>query len=207
MSCLASLFSRENIASLFFWNAGWMNRWYLDFLNPQRFHEFFDQLLALTKPQTVTYENVHRFSPVEKLHHDFWNAEWMKWWFLFLPEHSIHILKNIVKPLNLELGFDALSFYVTKTVLVGPKRFWSDQIDFDLTLMIWSRPKWNGHDQNEMVTTKMSWSGPNCDFRPLKITIWTWPINFGCDHFILVKSKSIWSDQNHFGPTKTVLVI
>ena len=83
-----------------------MNRWYLDFLNPQRFHEFFDQLLALTKPQTVTYENVHRFSPVEKLHHDFWNAEWMKWCFLFLPEHSIHILKNIVKPLNLELGFE-----------------------------------------------------------------------------------------------------
>ena len=35
----------------------------------------------------------------------------------------------------------ALSFYVTKTVLVGPKWFWSDQIDLDLTLMIWSRPK------------------------------------------------------------------
>ena len=35
----------------------------------------------------------------------------------------------------------ALSFYVTKTVLVGPKWFWSDQIDLDLTLTIWSRPK------------------------------------------------------------------
>ena len=35
----------------------------------------------------------------------------------------------------------ALSFYVTKTVLVGPKWFWSDQIDLDLTIMIWSRPK------------------------------------------------------------------
>ena len=33
---------------------------------------------------------------------------------------------------------DALSFYVTKTVLVGPKWFWSDQIDLDLTIMIWS---------------------------------------------------------------------
>ena len=32
----------------------------------------------------------------------------------------------------------ALSFYVTKTVLVGRKWFWSDQIDFDLTIMIWS---------------------------------------------------------------------
>ena len=29
--------------------------------------------------------------------------------------------------------FNALSFYVTKTVLVGPKWFWSDQIDLDLT--------------------------------------------------------------------------
>ena len=34
-----------------------------------------------------------------------------------------------------------LSFYVTKTVLVGPKWFWSDQIDLDLTIMIWSGPK------------------------------------------------------------------
>ena len=31
---------------------------------------------------------------------------------------------------------NALSFYVTKTVLVGPKWFWSDQIDLDLTIMI-----------------------------------------------------------------------
>ena len=31
---------------------------------------------------------------------------------------------------------NALSFYVTKTVLVDPKWFWSDQIDLDLTIMI-----------------------------------------------------------------------
>ena len=55
----------------------------------------------------------------------------------------------------------ALFFYVTKTVLVGPKWFWSDQIDLDLTLMIWSWPKWNVQEQNEMVKTKMNWSGPN----------------------------------------------
>jgi hypothetical protein len=43
---------------------------------------------------------------------------------------------------NLFLPFIyALSFYVTKTVLVGPKWFWSDQFDLDLTIMIWSRPK------------------------------------------------------------------
>ena len=35
----------------------------------------------------------------------------------------------------------ALSFYVTKTVLVGPKRFWSDQIDLDLIIMILSQQK------------------------------------------------------------------
>ena len=36
----------------------------------------------------------------------------------------------------LPLNTYALSFYVTKTVLVGPKWFWSDQIDLDLTIMI-----------------------------------------------------------------------
>ena len=40
-----------------------------------------------------------------------------------------------------DFDINALSFYVTKTVLVGPKWFWSDQIDLDLTIMIWSRPK------------------------------------------------------------------
>ena len=34
-----------------------------------------------------------------------------------------------------------LSFYETKKNLVGPKWFWSDQIDLDLTIMIWSQPK------------------------------------------------------------------
>ena len=66
-----------------------------------------------------------------------------------------------------------------------PKQFWSEQIDLDLT--------------------KMNWSGPNCDFLPKWIPIWTWPIHFGRHQIIMVKSKSIWSDQNHFGPTKTVL--
>ena len=41
----------------------------------------------------------------------------------------------------------ALSFYVTKTVLVSPKWFWSDQIYLDLTKMIWSWPKWIGQVQ------------------------------------------------------------
>ena len=92
----------------------------------------------------------------------------------------------------------ALSFYVTKTVLVGPKWFWSDQIDLDLTIMIWSRPKWNGHDQNELVRSKL-W------FSTKIIYIWTWPTHFGCDHFNLVMTKSLWSSPNQFGQTKTIL--
>ena len=120
---------------------------------------------------------------------------------------------NIINFAKNHPNINALSFYVTKTGLVGPKWFWSDQIDLDLTIMIWSRPKWNGHDQNELVRSKL-WFSTKMNH------IWTWPIHFGRDHFILVmtisfwswpnhydpKSKSIWSEQNHFGPTKTVLV-
>ena len=60
--------------------------------------------------------------------------------------------------LNFFLTLDsyALSFYLTKTVLVGPKWFWSDQIDLDLTIMIW--PKENGHNQNELVRSKLWFS-------------------------------------------------
>ena len=93
---------------------------------------------------------------------------------------------------------NALPFYVTKTVLVGLKWFWSDQIDLDLTLMLWSRPKWNGQDQNELVRSKL-WFSTKMNH------IWTWPIHFGCDHFIFVMTKSLWSSQNHFGHTKTIL--
>ena len=119
----------------------------------------------------------------------------------------------------------ALSFYVTKTVLVGPKWFWSDQIDLDLTLMFLSRPIWNGQDQNELVrskfsslclvllcdqnsfgwskivlvTTKLNWSGPNRDFLPKWIT-------FGPDQFILVVTISFWSWPNHYGQVQINLV-
>ena len=103
---------------------------------------------------------------------------------------------------NLDWNFrqmiNALSFYVTKTVLVGPKWLWSDQIDLDLTIMIWSQPKWNGHDQNELVRSK-SWFSTKMNH------IWNWPIHFGRDHFILVVTKSLWSSPNQFGQTKTIL--
>ena len=35
--------------------------------------------------------------------------------------------------------------------------------------------------------------------------IWTCPIHFGLDHFILVVTKSLWSSPNQFGQTKTIL--
>ena len=91
-----------------------------------------------------------------------------------------------------EPKINALSFYLTKTVLVGPKWFWSDQIDLDLTIIIWSWP-------NEMVTTKMNWSGPNVIHFGRKS-------QFGPDQFILVKTISFWSRPNHYGEVQINLV-
>ena len=105
---------------------------------------------------------------------------------------------------------------ISESFSISPKMC---QIDLDLTIMIWSWPKWNGHDQNELVrsklwfSTKMNhiWTWPihfGCDHFILVVTIsfWLWPFHFGRDQIIMVKSKSIWSDQNHFGSTKTVVV-
>ena len=35
--------------------------------------------------------------------------------------------------------------------------------------------------------------------------IWTWPIHFGHDHFILVVTKSLWSSPNLCGQNETIL--
>ena len=61
--------------------------------------------------------------------------------FLFLLNNQSDFNFLALKALQKKKMTNALSFYVTKTVLVGPKWFWSDQIDLDLTIMIWSRPK------------------------------------------------------------------
>ena len=56
-------------------------------------------------------------------------SKWINWIYPY----------RVSRILSFEMeGSTALSFYVTKTVLVGPKWFWSDQIDLDLTIMIWS---------------------------------------------------------------------
>ena len=92
-----------------------------------------------------------------------------------------------------------MSFFVTKTVLVGPKWFWSDQIDdLDLTIMIWSWPKWYGHDQNELVRSKLWFSTKMNHNLDLTNPFWSWLFHYGYDQIIMVKSKS-------FGQTKTIL--
>jgi hypothetical protein len=60
---------------------------------------------------------------------------------LLVLHKSASILKGIFQYSLMREEADALSFYATKTVLVSPKWFWSDQIDLDLTIMIWSQPK------------------------------------------------------------------
>ena len=56
--------------------------------------------------------------------------------FSFLGKQSSEnrFMSPLLKPLEKNIrNTNALSFYVTKTILVGPKRFWSDQIDLDMT--------------------------------------------------------------------------
>ena len=110
-------------------------------------------------------------------------------WRVF-EENAKHV-GSPVTYLCLVLLCDQNSFGRSKMVLFWP-------IDLDLTIRIWSRPKWNGHKQNELVRSKL-W------FFTKMNHIWTWPIHFGCDHFILVMTKSLWSSPNQFGQTKTIL--
>ena len=96
----------------------------------------------------------------------------------------------------------ALSFCVAKTVLVGPKWFWSDQIYLDLTIKIWSRPKWNGHDQNELVVIHFgikSQFGPDQFILVVTISFWSRPNHYGQVQINLVRPKPFWTDQNSFG--------
>ena len=58
----------------------------------------------------------------------------------FIKVKDIKSLTKIVEEDN-DGKIVGLSFYATKTVLVGPEWFLPDQIDLDLTIMIWSRPK------------------------------------------------------------------
>jgi hypothetical protein len=100
-----------------------------------------------------------------------------------------------------------------------PKQFWLVQNGFGWSKMVLVWQNWFGLDHNDLATTKMKWSRPKwigqvkmwfilVENHNLDLTnsFLLWPFHFGRDQIIIVKSKSIWSDQNHFGPTKTVFV-
>ena len=86
---------------------------------------------------------------------------------------------------------DQNSFGRSKMVLVWPNRFGLDHNDLFLTKMKLSQPKWIGQVQIVIFYQNES---------HLDLTNSFW----SC--FILVVTKSLWSSQNQFGPTKTVLV-
>ena len=144
------------------------------------------------------------------------NRKWNMWTiYHYLPRHLLGFENPTtalvrqyltVEKIIIIIKSTALSFYVTKRVLVGPKWFWSYQIDLDLTKFIWSQPKWNGHNKNELVRSKLWFILVENHNLDLTNSFWSRPFHFGCDQIIMVKSKSIWSHQNHFEPTKTVLV-
>ena len=101
---------------------------------------------------------------------------------------------------------DQTSFGRSKMVLVWPNLFGLDHNDLVMTKMKWSQPKWNGHVKNELVRSKLWFILVENHNLDLTKSFWSWPFQFGQEQIIMVKSKSIWSDQNNFGPTKTVLV-
>ena len=94
---------------------------------------------------------------------------------------------------------DQNSFGRSKMVLVWHDWFGPDHNDLVSTKTKWSRPKWIGQVQMWFILIE----NHNLD---LTNSFWSWSFHFGGDQIIKVKSKSIWSDQHHFGPTKTVLV-
>ena len=98
---------------------------------------------------------------------------------------------------------DQNSFGRSKMVLVWANLLGLDHNDLVTTKMKWSRPKWIGLVQIEIHFGRKSWFGPDQFILVMTISFWSRPNDYG---HIMVKSKSIWSDQNHFGPTKTVLV-
>ena len=80
-----------------------------------------------------------------------------------------------------------------------PKQFWSDQIDMDLTIMIWLWPKWIGHNQNDLVGSKLVlliYHSSNLD---LTNSFWSWPNHYGQVQINLVRPKPFWTNQNCFG--------
>ena len=106
-------------------------------------------------------------------------------------QHKIIISRIVNEAIGYFLKFIhmyALSFYLTKTVFVGPKWFWSDQIDLDLTIMIWSRPKWFGQVKMWFILVE----NHNLD---LTNSFWWRPNHYGQVQINLVRPKPFWSNR------------
>ena len=65
----------------------------------------------------------------------------------------------------------------------------SDQIDLELTIMIWSRPKRIVQVQVVIFYQNESQFGPDQFILVVTISFWSWPFHFGRDQIIMVKSK------------------
>ena len=115
---------------------------------------------------------------------------------LILAIHHDHFFSIVY---CLVLLCDQNSFGWSKMVLVWPNWFGLDHNDLVMTKMKWSRSKWIGQVQMWFILVE----NHNLD---LTNSFWSWPFHLGWDQIIMIESKSIRSDQNHFGPTKTVLV-
>ena len=61
-----------------------------------------------------------------------------------------------------------------------------------ITILRVTVPKWIGQVQIMIFYQNES-------HLDLTNSFWSWPFHFGRDQIIMVKSKSIWSYQNHFG--------
>ena len=138
---------------------------------------------------------------------------WLKYWVKYVRGGLFFIkwafrLNYVFKKCAVCIRFSTLclvllcgqnSFGRSKMVLVWPNWFGLDHNDLVMTKMKWSWPKWIGQVQIWFILVE------NHDL-DLTNSFWLWPFRFGRDQIIMVKSKSIWADQNHFGSTKTVLV-
>ena len=92
-----------------------------------------------------------------------------------------------------------MSYSLMSCPSMWPKQFWSDQIDMDLTIMIWLWPKWIGHNQNDLVGSKLVlliYHSSNLD--PTN-SFWSWPNHYGQMQINLVRPKPFWTNQSCVG--------
>ena len=142
--------------------------------------------LIMNAPMSVDYFQSFNSKPIwwlfKKIHTLFSRYLFMS----IRPSHFKYLL-SIFLSLS-KLGFLSCCCFAAISLMpcpsTWPKWFWSDQIDLDLTIMIWSRPKRIG--QVQIVIFYQN-------------EFWLWPNHYGQVQFNLVRPKPFWSDQNCFG--------